>query len=59
MFSPLAYKGKVLLSIMKKTNVRTSKVININNVLFVVSGDIIKRQGVNDAGFEFNYIFSL
>ena len=43
---------------MKKTNVRTSKVININNVLFVVSGDIIKRQGVNDAGFEFNYIFS-
>jgi len=44
---------------MKKTNVRTSKVININNVLFVVSGDIIKRQGVNDAGFEFNYIFSL
>ena len=43
---------------MKKTNVRTSKVININNVLFVVSGDIIKRQGVNDAGFEFNYFFS-
>ena len=43
---------------MKKTNVRTSKVININNVLFVVSGDIIKRQGANDAEFEFNYIFS-
>ena len=44
---------------MKKTNVRTSKVININNVLFVVSGDIIKKQVVNDAGFEFNYIFYL